>query len=692
MSVEETSRDSSKLAKILKKKNEEISQLQDKLRAMENVQAKVIYSCNKCLRKFTKAEALDDHLRVEHMSEESRSTPPVDNNLINAIKLELEVKQLKERLNLAEKELQNQRLKPQPERLENQRCISHTVDKSIETHQFHDASVQTDSECDYTEPMTKSIKENVPEIKEQASPSFSPPTVIDVPESNYLQRLDDALQEQMKLIETWRQNDRNMYREEINGLQKSLKEVLSSMEVAKQKPIEVRPSENVTMVQPRTVKKQQKVHEQDSKEISPSPWEEKFHKLEKLFIEKQDEMQKNLQSLNTAYNEKLCTLEQQLKEKAVPQPTIREVQPFHSTPYESLEALTTSKQMNMYNETESENDHDSEEEEEEQVLKSFERNNSFKMKKRGSRGGGSLKSSKPTFKAMKESKSIKSKAKSSIPHHESSVQKTCKEKKTTTQNFLIHFKERLLGFGIRDTDKGLSTKNMLRIKSQLATDRLKAKKEHKMFSSLRAKLNSKANKLAKQRVDEKKTQLTVTSPEDDAMQWRHKLADKIEEETESDDTSLSTDLTSPVVKKIETKAEIYSTNYGQPLKVANQRMSYPNLDSFNLQKSKNVSSCGTGDEASGSSGGVARFDAALRKILESPIRRPSLPANFQSRTNGNGQGGVEIKPRKVSLKRVIFNDDLTKVSSDHVPLQTKSNNFEVSIESLNDSDEIQEVK
>lgn len=109
LTLEESTRDAARLAKILKKKNEEITQLHDKIKAMETT---VVYSCNKCFRRFATPELLDDHQRLSHMEQDSNlAPPPVDKNLINAIKLELEVKQLKERLNLAEKELQDQRIR-----------------------------------------------------------------------------------------------------------------------------------------------------------------------------------------------------------------------------------------------------------------------------------------------------------------------------------------------------------------------------------------------------------------------------------------------------------------------------------------------------------------------------------------------------------------------------------------------------
>ncbi|XP_075144870.1 DAZ interacting zinc finger protein 1 [Haematobia irritans] len=97
------------LKRSLSEANNEILQLHKKITHMEAIH-EVIYPCTFCTKNFVSNDALNLHIsrkhsvNVRHEGSETPSTKDRGNdlNLINTIKLELEIKQLKERLNNAE--------------------------------------------------------------------------------------------------------------------------------------------------------------------------------------------------------------------------------------------------------------------------------------------------------------------------------------------------------------------------------------------------------------------------------------------------------------------------------------------------------------------------------------------------------------------------------------------------------------
>ena len=93
-------KDTFELQEKLKERNAELHQAKKKSKRLESNLMEDLYSCQKCTKNFESQLFLDSHMSRKH--HESK-----DQDLINTIKLELEIKQLKERLNLTEKELMN---------------------------------------------------------------------------------------------------------------------------------------------------------------------------------------------------------------------------------------------------------------------------------------------------------------------------------------------------------------------------------------------------------------------------------------------------------------------------------------------------------------------------------------------------------------------------------------------------------
>lgn len=105
-----------KLRKSLAESNNEIIQLHKKITQIEAIR-EVVFPCHLCPKNFISNEALNIHIGRKHrVGTPTHTTTPAgggsvsrdrdnDMQLINTIKMELEIKQLKERLNAAEKNI-----------------------------------------------------------------------------------------------------------------------------------------------------------------------------------------------------------------------------------------------------------------------------------------------------------------------------------------------------------------------------------------------------------------------------------------------------------------------------------------------------------------------------------------------------------------------------------------------------------
>lgn len=103
-----------KLRKSLSESNNEIIQLHKKITQIETIR-EVVFPCHLCPKNFISNEALNIHIGRKHRVGTPTATPAGggsvsrdrdnDMQLINTIKMELEIKQLKERLNAAERNI-----------------------------------------------------------------------------------------------------------------------------------------------------------------------------------------------------------------------------------------------------------------------------------------------------------------------------------------------------------------------------------------------------------------------------------------------------------------------------------------------------------------------------------------------------------------------------------------------------------
>lgn len=102
----ESQMENANLKKLNHENNNELLQLHKKFQQMETIN-EVVFPCSLCTKNFISNDMLNTHMKRKHCKNDEPETcsRDKDRNLINAIKLELEIKQLKERLNVAEKSI-----------------------------------------------------------------------------------------------------------------------------------------------------------------------------------------------------------------------------------------------------------------------------------------------------------------------------------------------------------------------------------------------------------------------------------------------------------------------------------------------------------------------------------------------------------------------------------------------------------
>lgn len=179
-----------KLEETAARRDEEIQQLHKKLQRQEAL-SQPIFPCTKCLKNFISAELLNFHVIRRHSGETAQESKDKDTHLINTIKLELEVKQLKERLNLAEKELMDAKK-------QNSECKKCQLDTE---RSFRSIGIQSNFDEE---------KEKDDNEKDQ-------------------QNIRELLIDQLKHFEELKSNEEIQYRQEINDLKSKLDQTIEML-------------------------------------------------------------------------------------------------------------------------------------------------------------------------------------------------------------------------------------------------------------------------------------------------------------------------------------------------------------------------------------------------------------------------------------------------------------------------------
>ncbi|XP_050068712.1 cilium assembly protein DZIP1L [Anopheles maculipalpis] len=290
-----------RLEKMNKKHNEEVTLLQRKLHRNETMEhqhaqsvASVIYPCSRCTKNFISPELLNAHVVRKHANivrppdaTFDRKPSTTDTNLINTIKLELEVKQLKERLNAAEKDLQNHRTK-------HHRCRVCSEDSSSAmekppTKVLHSIGIQSnltdDKDLNDKEAQTQTnmlITLESDPLHDSKPPERMPPSADLISKSD----LQTFLEEQKELFEIWKAGERKIFNQELAIVKQDLVDVIQSMEKSERNtPIPV---------------------------TEESVWKDRYQELEKMYEKSQKQAQQTIASFEGVYAQKMEEMEKLL--------------------------------------------------------------------------------------------------------------------------------------------------------------------------------------------------------------------------------------------------------------------------------------------------------------------------------------------------------------------------------------------
>lgn len=260
-----------KLEELVQKCNEEIELLQKKLKRQEAIN-QPIFPCNKCTKNFLSAELLENHVSRKHQESKDK-----DSHLINTIKLELEIKQLKERLNATEKELKEATGKP----MDCERCRENSQRK------FENVGIQS---------------------------NFEEKEKDDVEKDAVLELLNN----QMRHFEEWKHNEETRYRCEITELREKLDETI---EMLKQEA-NSRDAQPPAPAPRRLVIAEKCIGTSKSVEflnlpIAPKPeetlWKTRYEELEKMYEDHQQRMTSTVTSIERMYSEKMAAIEDSVR-------------------------------------------------------------------------------------------------------------------------------------------------------------------------------------------------------------------------------------------------------------------------------------------------------------------------------------------------------------------------------------------
>lgn len=705
--INDSSKDNSKLGRILKRKNQEIIALQSRIRELEKDRDVENFRCSKCTKSFNSYKHVTDHIERKHYDSEDnvvhkKSSPPptpvtvTDKGLISTIKLELEVKQLKERLNAAEKDLQEQRVSTLNMNNNNRNHVKEVVSQPTRV----DSGIQVDVYRESPKPEPKPKQETKPRNQEVQKVSEE---VVSV------KKLNDMMHEQTKMIEELRENERNSYKNELSDLRTGFKEAFQALKSSiDSKLADIRRdqwSEKISegIKEAKSPKKDKLAvsqngfieeslikigHIDDVIREEHEHWETRFVKLERIFEHNQELMSNSLQSLSHMYSTKFNTLEKTIKDATLKQlhhemtqsePMLAKVVDDRGRSLNvnidrsSKEGSSSPRKGSPSPEVRSASPKLTE--------KKVTNVNAIKMVKPvkpdvTSKGAVPKKllpvkspvSAPNVSKYQKNEKKVQQKPPVAKPKSAGSNVKPKVEMKVpeirientaeTQLDIFTAFRNRLKQYGIKHTNKSLSTPQMLAIKSQLVQDRLKSKKKHSLFSSIRSRLSSHVSKEAKVRLAQLKDDgFTKETSSSDRFECKHDTIEDIIEESSSS-SSDSEDVVVAPFGKLPPLQEASQESCASPKTTSNKK---PMLNTSNIQTVTKTSPLKLSNdsvfEISDSALTSTKLEDQLRRVLDSPIRRPSFPLQ-----NVVKSGEQDVKPNQtgVQQKRVNFSSQPSK--------------------------------
>ncbi|XP_050341955.1 cilium assembly protein DZIP1L [Bactrocera neohumeralis] len=315
----ESQMDVAKLRKSLTEANNEILQLHKKITQIEAIH-EVVYPCHLCTKSFISNDALNIHISRRHgmrttnnvavlgrtnnsndagiserHTETSTGTKEREHNdlqLINAIKLELEIKQLKERLNNAERDIRERNMTTSNS---SRRGTPREPTKTVKSIAIQSELLEIKEQDDGADATLNSASTDSSEMRERKA---------------QLNKLQTKIQE----FEAWRQMQQTNNEESIAEINRKLGEIVHTLEETKTAP---------TMT-PVTATVEPKVEEERidaatlSRHGSPS-----VEDLERLLTQKvveigqksAEKLEEFVHNMEANYKEKLDELEREIKKR-----------------------------------------------------------------------------------------------------------------------------------------------------------------------------------------------------------------------------------------------------------------------------------------------------------------------------------------------------------------------------------------
>ncbi|XP_002000169.2 zinc finger protein DZIP1 [Drosophila mojavensis] len=277
-----------KLRKSLSESNNEVVQLHKKITQIETIR-EVVFPCHLCTKNFISNEALNVHIGRKHRVGTPSSNLAAggtvrekenDMQLINTIKMELEIKQLKERLNAAERNIK-------------ERSGQQLQDQTTSTMNMRHVGIQS----------------NLGEYKEKDEVS------MEAAESEASERKEQlhGLAERLSSFEAWQAQLKQSNEDFIRGINQKLEDLTLALEQTKRNA--------------------------ESKVTAPATAEERvatpcLEDLERILTEKVAEigkvsankLEEVVHQLEMGYKEKLEALERDLKRLSLHKQPVAEVQ------------------------------------------------------------------------------------------------------------------------------------------------------------------------------------------------------------------------------------------------------------------------------------------------------------------------------------------------------------------------------
>lgn len=239
-----------KLENLCLKQNSQIQKLNDRLSLFDESSC---YQCENC-----------NNQNSEKFVIGRKATDNIDSQLINTIKLELEVKQLKERLNIAEKELGEQKNKIDTKC---SHCVSVEKIPKIEK-EFHNVAIQSNLEDDKEKSEEHLISKS---------------------------ELTEVLNKQIVVFDEWKSNERQKFNEQITALKSQLNKTLELLQLKEEK-----------------VEQIEKQMESRHNEVQEKHYDEKVSKvsdkLDSMYAH-QREMIDTIKKMDVMYADKIKTIE-----------------------------------------------------------------------------------------------------------------------------------------------------------------------------------------------------------------------------------------------------------------------------------------------------------------------------------------------------------------------------------------------